>query len=136
MSDQRGVSLVESLLVVVVVGVIVALMANLPNAMNLITKSKELSLAREIATKQIEDKRATSYINLAKGTEDLKTLDSRVSLLPGGDGSVVVEDCDTEKICTNGESIKQVIVTINWKNNSKQQTATLNTLIGKGGLNQ
>lgn len=136
MSAQRGVSLIESLLVVVVVGFIVALMANLPNAMNLITKSKQLSLAREISTKQLEDKRAINYVNLANSTEDLKTLDSRLSLLPNGGGTVVVADCDTEKICTNGEPIKQVIVTINWKNNNKQQSVTLSTLIGKGGLNQ
>lgn len=136
MIGEKGVSLIESLLVIVVVGVIVALMANLPNAMGLITKSKQLSLAREIAAKQLEDKRATSYINLADGSEDLKTLDSRLSLLPFGEGTVIVEDCDLEKICINGENIKKVTVNIKWKNNNKQQTVLVNTLIGEGGLNQ
>lgn len=136
MIGEKGVSLIESLLVVVVVGFIVALMANLPNAMNLITKSKELSLAREIAAKQLEDKRATSYINLADGSEDLKTLDSRLFLLPSGEGTVIVEDCDLEKICTNGENVKKVTVNIKWKNNNKEQTVRVNTLIGEGGLNQ
>lgn len=135
MIGEKGVSLIESLLVVVVVGFIVALMANLPNAMGLITKSKQLSLAREIAAKQIEDKRAISYANLAltDGPENIS--DARLDLLPKGTGTMEIKNCDP-LICTNGEPIKQVVVTINWKNNSKQQTIRVNTLLGEGGLNQ
>lgn len=130
--NEKGVSLVESLLVVVVVAVMVFLMANLPNAMNLINKSKHLSLAREIASKQIEDKRSLSFTNLANDSADIS--DSRISLLPGGSGSVVVADCEVQ-VCTNGEHVKQITVTVNWNDNNKQQTITLKTLIGEGGLN-
>ena len=131
--NQRGVSLIESLLVIVIVASIVFLMANLPNALALVSKSKHLSLAREIALKQLEDKRMLNYDNLVNDNSPI--VDSRLSLLPQGNGAVIVEDCDLQ-ICTNGESVKQVTTTINWKDNNKAQTVTLKTMISKGGLNQ
>lgn len=131
--SELGVSLIESLLVIVIVASMVFLMANIPNAMNLVNKSKHLSLAREIAAKQIEDKRNISYANLVNDSSTIS--DSRINLLPGGSGLVVVADCNSQ-ICTNGEHIKQVTVTVNWKDNSKAQIITLNTMIGEGGLNQ
>ena len=133
---ERGVSLIESLLVVVTVAAIVFLMANLPNAIGLISKSNHLSLAREIALKQLEDKRATSYLNLVNDTINITaSSDSRMSALPNSSGTVKVEDCPAS-ICTNGEQLKQVTVTINWTDNNKAQTVSTKTLIGEGGLNQ
>ena len=132
-SRNKGVTLIESLLVVVVVGGIVLLLANLPNAIGLIGRSRHLSLAREIIAKQVEDKRATSYINLVNDISPI--VDPRIALLPSGSGQVKVEDCDP-LICTNSENIKQIIVTVNWVENSKLQSISLKTLIGEGGLNQ
>lgn len=130
---MRGASLIESLLVVVMLGIIVVLMANLPNAFTLMSKSRHLSLAREIAAKQIEDKRGISYINLVNGTTNIS--DSSLSLLSNGSGTITVEDCNAS-ICTNSEHIKKITVTLNWKDNNKNQTVSLNTFIGEGGLNQ
>lgn len=128
-----GFSLIELLLVIIVIGTSVFLLANLPNALNLISKSNHLSLAREIASKQIEDKRSINYVNLVLDTSDIS--DSRLSLLPSSSGTVVVENCDVA-ICTNSEHIKKIIVTINWKDNNKNQTINLETFIGEGGINQ
>ncbi len=133
MENQKGVSLVETILVVVVIGFIVMLMANLPNALGLVTKSSHLSLAKEIAAKQIEDKRSINYINLANGTTAI--LDSRLSMLPAGAGTVIIQDCSLS-ICTNSEAIKDIKVTVSWKDNQKNQTINLETFIGQGGLNQ
>lgn len=133
MKEESGFSLVESLLVVVVLGAIVFLIANIPNALMLIAKSKHLSLARDIATKQIEDKRTISYGNLVKDNSPLS--DTRLSLLPAGSGTVAVEDC-SPSICTNGEHIKQITVTVSWQDNLKVQNVTLRTMIGEGGINQ
>lgn len=133
MKEENGFSLVESLLVVVILGAIVFLIANIPNALMLIAKSKHLSLARDIATKQIEDKRTISYGNLVKDNSPLS--DARLSLLPTGSGTVAVEDC-SPSICTNGEHIKQIIVTVSWQDNLKVQNITLRTMIGEGGINQ
>lgn len=137
MKNERGVSLVESLLIIFTVSFIVLLLANLPNSMSLINKSKHLSLAREIASKQIEDKRAINYANLADGTLEITpAVDSRISSLPNSGGTVVVEPCDEVNICTNAERIKLVTVTVNWTENGKAQKITLKTFIGEGGLNQ
>lgn len=133
MNSGKGFSLIESLLVVIMIGIVVYLLANLPNALNLINKSKHTSLAREIASKAIEDKRAINYINLVNDNSPVS--DSRLGLLPGGSGIVVVEDCDPT-ICVNSENIKHVSVTINWKDNARQQTLEFTTFIGEGGLNQ
>ncbi len=105
MKNERGVSLIESLLVVVVLGSIVFLISSIPNSLMLVGKSRHASLAREIAVKQIEDKRNISYVNLVNDNSPI--IDSRLSLMPEGLGSVVVSDCDPV-ICTNGENIKQV----------------------------
>lgn len=133
MKQESGVSLIESLLVVVIIGSIVFLIASIPNALMLIGKAKHVSLAREIAVKQIEDKRMVSYANLVNDSSPLS--DSRLSLLPEGAGTVAVEDC-SPSVCTNGEHIKQVIVAVSWQDNRKAQNITLRTMIGEGGINQ
>lgn len=133
MNSEKGVSLIELLLVIVIIGSTVFLIANLPNALTLITKSKHVSLAREIAAKQIEDKRTISFSNLVNDTTTIN--DTRIAILPAGSGIVTVADCDVT-ICTNGEYVKKVTVTVSWKDNNKPQTVTLTTFIGEGGINQ
>ncbi len=130
---EKGVSLIESLVIIMIISTIVFLMANLPNAMGLITKSKHLSLAREIASKQLEDKRIVNYANLVSDTTAIA--DVRMSLLPEGAGSVTVADCDPT-ICPNNEHLKKIAVTLTWKDHNKTQSVSLYTLIGEGGLNQ
>lgn len=130
---EKGFSLIELLLVVVIIGSVVFLIASLPNAMMLVTKSRHASLAREIVVKQIEDKRIINYSNLVNDSSPIN--DSRLSLLPQGSGTVAVTDC-SPSICTNGEHIKQVTVTVDWQDNNKPQMITLKTMIAEGGINQ
>lgn len=130
---MKGVSLIETLLVVVAVGFIVILMANLPSSLGLIARSQHLSLAREIAAKQIEDKRTLNFINLANGTSAIS--DTRLQSLPSGAGIVEVLDCNIQ-ICTNSEPIKHIKVTVSWMDNLKEQNINLETFVGEGGLNQ
>lgn len=130
---KQGFSLIEILLIVVLVGIIVILLANLPNTMLLVNKSNHLSLAQEIATKQVEDERGINYANLVNGSTSIN--DSRISQLPFGAGTALVEDCPTQ-ICTNGEHVKQITVTLTWKDNQKTQNISLKTFIGEGGINQ
>lgn len=131
--DERGFSLIESLLVVIIIGSIVFLIASIPNSLMLITKSRYISLAREVAVKQIEDKRQVSFENLVN--DNSPVTDTRLSLLPGGAGTLIIEDC-VSSICTNGEAIKQVKVTVSWTVNNKEQKITMETMIGEGGINQ
>lgn len=130
---EHGVSLVEIILAIAAIGFIVILMANLPNALGLITLARHTSLAKEIAAKQIEDKRSISYVNLVNDTSPVS--DSRLNILPAGAGVIEIRDCDPI-ICTNLEPIKHVKVTVSWKDNQKDQNIMLETFIGEGGLNQ
>lgn len=132
-NSEKGVSLIESLLVVVVVASIVFLISSLPNALTLVSKSRHLSLAREIAAKQIEDKRMISYDNLVSDESPIS--DSRLNLLPQGSGVVIVEDCNLS-ICELGEAVKQVTAEVIWQDNNKPQSVILKTMISEGGLNQ
>lgn len=129
---QKGVSLIEILLIITFTGFLVILISSLPNSLNLITKSRHESLAREVASKKIEDERNIQYSNLVNGTTNI--VDSRINLLPNGSGTVLVEDCDTQNICKNGENTKQITITVSWKDISKTQTLILKTLISQEGL--
>lgn len=136
--NQNGVSIVELLLVVTAIGFLVFLLGNLPNSIRLIGQAKHHSLAREIASKAIEDKRAITYANLTNTSapgDDITSTDVRFGLLPSGSGLVLVKDCDPLLICTGGEDAKQVSVTVTWKEGDKVMTTKLDTLISKGGLN-
>lgn len=137
---QSGFSLVETILVIAIAGILVLLLANLPNALGLITKSKNLSLAREIAAKQVEDKRNINYSNLVPDTTTLSpSTESRLSLLPSSSAVVKVEDCDPEQnplFCPNNEHIKIVSIDIKWKESGKEKSLSLKTFVGEGGLNQ
>lgn len=131
--NAKGLSLVEILLVIAIIGMMVLLIANLPNSISLISKSRHQGLAREIAVKAIEDIRAQQYINLTDGSSDL--LDSRVGLLPEGAGTKIISDCSVA-VCANGEQVKQVTISISWKETGRAQNLTVTTLIGQGGLGQ
>lgn len=131
--NAKGLSLVEILLVIAIIGMMVLLIANLPNSISLISKSRHQGLAREIAVKAIEDIRAQQYINLTDGSSDL--LDSRVGLLPEGAGTKIISDCSVD-VCANGEQAKQVTISISWKETGRAQNLTVTTLIGQGGLGQ
>lgn len=131
LQSDRGVSLIEILLVIAIIGFLTLLIANLPNSIGLIGKAKKESLAREIVSAKIESLRQTGYINLANGTNNMS--DSRLSSLPASLGTSLIEDCDP-LICTQGEHAKQVTVTVTWKELNKNQEVKVKTLISEGGL--
>lgn len=130
---EKGASLVETLLAILTLSAIAFLIANIPGSFNLVNKSRHLSIAREIGTKAIEDKRALNFPNLVNDT--LPITDPRISILPAGAGTIIVEDCPQE-ICSNSEVMKQLTVIITWKEGLKDQKTVFNTLIGQGGLSK
>lgn len=129
--NERGISIVEVVLGLMIVVFIIMLLLNLPSSIALIGKSRQEVLAKEIVVKEIEDLRSIGYANLANGETQL--VDSRLSTLPQGLGAVVVEDCPVE-ICTNSELVKQVTVTVTWKSSGDAKKVEVITLISEGGL--
>ncbi|TSC65479.1 MAG: Uncharacterized protein CEO21_401 [Microgenomates group bacterium Gr01-1014_80] len=137
LTNNKGFSLIELLLVILAVGFLVALLDNVPRSVGLITKSKHQSLAREIILKQIEDKRATTYANLTDTSSSGDPFsDSRLNLLPSGAGKITIKDCDPA-LCSSSEEVKEILVEVTWTERGKNpQTVRLKSLIAKGGLNQ
>lgn len=131
-NNQNGFSLVDSMLAVVIVSSIVFLLANIPNAISLISRSKHLSLAKEIATKAIEDKRSMDYSNIVNNN-NAPLDDTRVGLLPSGSAYITVADCGVT-ICPNAEVAKTVSVVVNWKEAGKENKYKIDTLISQEGF--
>lgn len=131
--NQKGFSLVEILLVIMVVGLIVALISNLPNSISLIGSSKRYSIAKDIATKELENLRLNGYDNLgSNGTSSFN--DSRLTSLTSSTATLTIADCPGT-VCKNGETdVKQVTVTLTWKEKNQTRSINLATLISKGGL--
>lgn len=131
LKTQQGFSLVEIMLVLFIVGAIILLIANLPRSFELVGFSQHESVAKQVASKEIENVRSTTYTNLANGTSAIT--DPRIASLPGGSGEVTVSDCPVE-MCTNSEAVKKVEVIIRWNENGKPRTTTVTTLVAQGGL--
>lgn len=131
-----GTSAVEMILVIVIAGFLILLMVNLPYSLGLVGNSSRKSTANEIISKKIEDLRLLGYDNICNPSPDACTdsiTDSRLSLLPGGAGEAVIEECPLS-VCTNGEAIKKVKITVNWIESGKTMSVEANTLITQGGL--
>lgn len=123
--------MIEVVLVIVLVGFMILVVANLPSALGLIGGSKNESLAREIASKTVENIRSQGYDSLANGQSPIQ--DSRLAQLTGGSAQSLVEDCPVT-ICSNNEQVKKVTVTINWLEQGQAKSAQVVTFVAKGGL--
>ena len=126
-----GFSLVEIIIGVFIVGLIVIVINQIPNAINLVTSSQSESKIREVAAKKMEDVRLSGYDNLANGTTPIN--DSRLGDLANVSAFTVISDCPNQ-ICTGGELVKQIKITISWNENNNPKTYQLTTLVGKDGL--
>lgn len=126
-----GFSLVEVIIAVSLVGMIVLVIGNIPNAINLVTSSQSESKIREVAAKKIADIRVLGYDNLANGTTAIN--DSRLTSLSGASAFTVIADCPIT-VCASSEEVKQVSITVSWKENGEPKTYQVVTLVGKDGL--
>ncbi|MBI2011558.1 type II secretion system protein [Candidatus Daviesbacteria bacterium] len=134
--NQKGFSLIEMVLVLLIFGLIVLMIVNLPSSIQLIGVSKNSSLAKEIASAKIENLRSSGFENLVTGQTTL--VDSRLSKLPSSSGTVIIEDCPVS-ICTQAEidgniKIKVAKVKVSWRENNANKDLTIDTLISEGGL--
>lgn len=129
--NNKGFGLVEILVVVVLVGIIVVVIANLSSPIKLLGVSQDDSLAKEIVAKQLEVVRNVGYLNL--GSIPANITDSRLSQLNNGSGTTLIEDC-LPPICTNNEQAKKVTITVSWSESGKTRKVEAATLVSEGGL--
>lgn len=133
MKSEKGVSLVEIVLVVVAVAILALLVSALPQSISSIRRSGNVSLAREIASKQLDFLRKQPYSNLSNGVNNFA--DSSLSKLPNPTATYEIDDCPLE-ICTLEEIAKRIKVSINWIESGKTQNTELITIVSEGGLGQ
>ena len=109
---QSGFSLVEVIIAIFLAGAMVLVIANIPQAIRLITLSRSESIVREVAARKLEDMRLTGYDNLAaSGTSNFS--DPRLSSLAAVSATSTVIDCPVS-LCPGGEAVKQVTISIDW----------------------
>lgn len=135
--SEKGLSIVEIILVIMIIGFIVSIINTLPPSIGLIGISKHESIAKEIAQKQIEDLRTLSYDNICDPSGGACTTlitDPRLASLPGSSSQVVIDVCPVS-ICTQNEQVKKTVVTVNWiETGNKTKKVEISTFISKGGL--
>lgn len=135
LSKQKGFTLLEAVIVIVVIGFVLLLIANIPFSFSLNNKSRHKDIAREIASKRMEELRKTSYANIALG--QTQVADSRINNLPQGSATLNVEQCPTSD-CLDPkvrEKTKKVTVTITWRELEIDEKIEVFTLMSESGLN-
>src|SRR3989344_992684 len=128
---QKGFSLIEVLIAVFITGALVLVIANIPQAIKLVTGSQSELKVKEVAAKKIEDLRLSGYDNLANGATSIS--DSKLNGLANVSGNALISDC-TSPLCPNGELAKQVTINVTWTENTEPKRFSISTLIAKGGL--
>lgn len=133
-TSSKGFSLVEVILAVFITGAIVLVIANIPQAIKLITGSQSEAKVREVAAKKIEDLRLSGYANLANNLPNGTLItDPKLNSLANVSGIVLIGDCPVE-LCTEGELAKKITITITWNENTELKRFSVTTLVAKGGL--
>lgn len=130
---EKGISLVELILVVVALGVLALLVAALPSSIQSIRNSGNTSQAREVASKQLDYLRKQTYANLSNGMNSFT--DEDLLKLPSPTATYDIEDCPLE-ICTSGEIAKIIKVNVTWIESGNEKKLELQTLVSEGGLAQ
>lgn len=128
---MKGFSLVEIIMAVFITGIMVLVIANIPQVIRLVTGTRYESNVREVAAKKIEDIRLAGYDNLANGSTTIS--DSKLNALTNVSGSTLIEECPLE-LCINGELAKKVTITFTWTENTEPKRFSVTTLVAKGGL--
>lgn len=131
--EEKGVSLIEIILVAGAVIALTLLLGSVPSAMSSINKSRHNSTAREIAVRQMEQLKRQPYINLAVGVNSFT--DANLDKLSSASATYEIKDCSVA-ICTNDEDIKEVKVTVSWNEGNDPAKLELDTLIYEGGIGQ
>ncbi len=123
--------MIELLLVVVAVAILALIITSLPWAIQSIRKSGNVSIAREIASKELDTFRKQPYANLSNGTNSFA--DPSLLNLPSPTATYEIEDCPLE-ICSLSETAKTVKVKVSWMESGNTRTVELSTIVSEGGL--
>lgn len=122
--NNKGFSLIELILVILVAGAIILVMVNLGPAINFLGVGNRELIVRQIVAEQIEDIRSKGFDNLSDGV--VAITDPRLASFPQKTATITVSPAAT--------GLKQVDIAINWVENGKTKSFLTSTLVAKGGL--
>ncbi|MDD2823301.1 MAG: hypothetical protein PHQ59_04465 [Candidatus Daviesbacteria bacterium] len=132
-NHERGISLIELILVIGAIAVLAIIVSSLPSSIQSISHSGNVSLAREIASKELDYFRKQPYESLSNGSNSFS--DVSLSKLPSSIAEYEIDDCPVT-VCLSGEEAKKVKVKINWQEQGQTKELSLETLVTEGGIGQ
>lgn len=130
---EKGISLIEIILVAAAVIALTLLLGTLPPAMSSINRSRHISMAREIVAREIEYLKKQPYTDLLEGV-NLFT-DPNLNSLTNGSAGYEIKSC-SDLVCTHGEDIKEIKVSVSWSEAGEPNKMELVTLVYAKGVGQ
>ncbi len=134
-NSQKGFSLIEIVLVLLIIFFLILLIANIPTSLAAITRSKNTSLAKDIAGKEMDFLRRQAYESLSLTEEPVTFNDVRLQELPQSNAVYEIKSCSSE-VCISEEEIKEIRILVTWEESKEAKQVELNTLVGSGGIGQ
>ncbi len=123
---QSGMSLIEVLVSIAMIGGLIVLYAAAFNVAALTKKMRNENLAYHIASKKMEELRQTPYASLPSSSP---FSDTELSSLPSSSANFSVGNFGTYT------GMKELVVTVNW-NDGLPRSVVIRSLAGTGGINQ
>lgn len=127
--DQRGFTIVELLVAILIIGITTASISSLfISVQGVQRKTSYLDSATRAAQREVESLRNDNYGSLTAGQTINFTSDLPTSLPANRSGTVTVSEPSSD--------IKRVDVTVTYTDGGKQQVVKLSSLIGVIGITQ
>jgi prepilin-type N-terminal cleavage/methylation domain-containing protein len=130
--QNRGVTFIELIIAVSVLSIgILGLYLVIIFGIGVNREAKYLALSYEIANREIETVRNTSFTDLVNQTDgNFYSGNADISKLPSGSGTLTIENYE------GNDKIKEIIVKVTWQEQNTTKTTTVTTLATEGGINQ
>ena len=124
---KNGFSIIEVAIALLLLLVTITIFGVALSTLPLTKTARNQNIAYHIAAKKIEELRNTSFASLPPGSS---FTDPGLANLASSTASYTITDYQ------GSADIKQATVIVNWDEQGKQRSTSLETLISKGGLNK
>jgi prepilin-type N-terminal cleavage/methylation domain-containing protein len=133
MKNSRGVTLIEVLISIAVIGIAFAsIYLSFVYGIKTNIKAKNLTLSNQIVNKEMESVHQIPFSDLVNQTDGAFYLDlsTDLSKLNDGHGYLTIRNFGSDT------KVKEIIVEVTWTEDAITKTTTAATLVTDGGINQ
>jgi type II secretory pathway pseudopilin PulG len=134
MGDERGFTIMELVVAMAFIGIVIVSLVELFTALRQINRTaNNYTIATQVAQQLVETYRNTPYGNISDGTTDVtaSALGPYPSLLTPRSATVVIAD-----VTGTNSQVRQVDVSISYKDRTGTKNVQMSTQIGQKGLNR